>query len=149
MAGEIDTLVDTTNTTMESFIEKLSEEAKTQAIQGGAEASTVKVVEVTVLPVQYVKEPMARVIIKAVGELSPDFMSTVTANGAQDDDSGYESSESRDFSAVQPDVDPEPVDASIYKPHINASREWIVSKTDLDFIADGAYILGVGGGGDP
>lgn len=35
-----------------------------------------------------------------------------------------------------------------YKPKI-INREWIVSETDIDWIAIGCYILGTGGGGSP
>lgn len=39
-------------------------------------------------------------------------------------------------------------DISAYKPTFEG-REWIISETDLAWIAIGCYILGTGGGGSP
>jgi hypothetical protein len=36
-----------------------------------------------------------------------------------------------------------------YVPAINSAREWILSETDVEWMATGCYILGCGGGGSP
>ena len=41
------------------------------------------------------------------------------------------------------------LDIVSYTPTVTPAREWIVSETDLEWIADGCYILGTGGGGTP
>ncbi|KAI2627014.1 hydantoinase [Hypomontagnella submonticulosa] len=41
------------------------------------------------------------------------------------------------------------IDFSNYRPNITAAGEWILSETDMRFLAIGCYILGCGGGGSP
>ncbi|PGH28925.1 hypothetical protein GX50_08331 [[Emmonsia] crescens] len=41
------------------------------------------------------------------------------------------------------------IDFSKYRPTINASGKWLLTKIDLQFISIGCYILGCGGGGSP
>lgn len=41
------------------------------------------------------------------------------------------------------------VDIASYRPTVDSSGRWFLSKTDLEFLALGCYILGCGGGGSP
>ncbi|QSS56068.1 hydantoinase [Histoplasma capsulatum var. duboisii H88] len=51
---------------------------------------------------------------------------------------------------LQPNRLAEPVvDISKYRPSIDASGKWLLSKLDVEFISIGCYILGCGGGGSP
>ena len=107
-----------------------------------------KVVEITSLPVQYVNEPIARVIVKAVGNLSPTFLAKVLS-ATERVDVADEHEHAPSIRAEPSELDAESIDPTIYSPTISPSREWLLSETDLEFIAAGCYVLGVGGGGDP
>ncbi|MCO9147409.1 DUF917 domain-containing protein, partial [Salmonella enterica subsp. enterica serovar Mbandaka] len=53
--------------------------------------------------------------------------------------------------AIPPSIDKtvdKPIDVHTYCPFIQ-NRQWIISPTDLKFIAQGCKVLGCGGGGDP
>lgn len=43
----------------------------------------------------------------------------------------------------------EKIDLTTYKPSVDANGIWSLSKTDIDFISIGCYMLGSGGGGSP
>ncbi|KAK7437589.1 hypothetical protein VKT23_018487 [Stygiomarasmius scandens] len=155
VSGEVDTIEIMQGKTLSDVLERIKEEAKANAVKNGADPETVRVVEVSVLPVQYVTNQATRLIVRAVGEIGI----------PRDPKSAYQIQDS--FSRTGGDVENESeedvqevlkegagvdstvkVDYESYRPKI-VGDEWILSETDLLFIMEGCGILGTGGGGSP
>ncbi|OAP59626.1 hypothetical protein AYL99_06924 [Fonsecaea erecta] len=159
VSGVVDTVVDTAHQTLKEAQEMVSNLARDAAVANGARRETVEVAEVTILPIQYV-DAKARILVRAVGTLD-----TVKQNAKQG--SGAEASSLLQVVDDLPDL-PEQVplpaaqvsgnsgeeekaaitDLASYEPRVE-NRAWIISETDLAWIASGCKILGCGGGGDP
>jgi hypothetical protein len=123
------------------------EAAIKKAIENGAAPDDVQIAEVEKLPLQYVTNKATRIRVKAVGRLRPHgrwkevhYESSSSAQQTSQADSGAKTAASKD------DHPQENLDASSYRPKV-VNKEWILSETDLKFIACGTGILGTGGGG--
>ena len=148
VSGVIDTVVDTSNRTVKDAQETVSQLAIAKAIGNGARPDTVQIAEVTMLPIQYV-EAKARIVVRAIGQLdivaqtsSPETTIAIPEEEAQNADATQH---------LAPGINPEADkihNLPAYRPEIK-NKQWIISLTDLDFIARGCKILGCGGGGDP
>jgi hypothetical protein len=114
--------------------------------------------DVEILPLQYVTNQATRIIVKAAGELS---VGAVDLQASPSDSRPLNSAASQiniDNSVYDPDEDTQTnhipqhaeihrIDPDTYRPYIDPSHQWIVSETDLEWIAEGCGILGTGGGG--
>ncbi|KAK5121095.1 hypothetical protein LTR85_005579 [Meristemomyces frigidus] len=130
------------------------EHAKSLAIQRAVDAGAIKdsitIAEMESIPVTYVANQL-RTIVKAVGELDIDMQPDQLDDEA-DDGPDEEPEAAKDF-AVKISDEP-PVDPCTYTPTVikNAQtgvQEWQVTETDINFLADGCYVLGCAGGGSP
>lgn len=131
--------------------------AKTLAIHraeaAGAIASSIQVVEVDTIPLQYVANQV-RTIVKAVGELDahpierkgkPEIRWTHSSERLLD------KQEDRKYHPQQGILTlPDPLH---YRPSIvrddSGALVWEISTTDLQYLSWGMYVLGCGGGGNP
>ncbi|GJJ11739.1 hypothetical protein Clacol_005977 [Clathrus columnatus] len=110
--------------------------AISRAVKAGAKADTVKVVEVENLPVQLDNVVFENIIISS----TPTSFYT---------NSEHNQEESDVFNSTEVlELDPS-IDIDTYVPVINGEGEWMLSETDLEWIAEGCGILGTGGGGSP
>ena len=125
-----------------------------RAIAAGAVESSVEIAELESMPLQYVANQL-RTIVKAVGELdinsAPSSMDDAAVN--EDEDVFEEAEAAKNFSS-QKIMDEPPVNPVTYKPEVilnkeTQNHEWIVSETDINYLADGCYVLGCAGGGSP
>lgn len=116
-----------------------------RAIDAGADAATVKIVESEVLPVAYTAG-RCRFVAKAAG----DWKGGEGADTKLDiDRSGSDSFHKNKFTkSGRIDVAWAANDILNYRPKV-VDSEWHVSEIDLEYISIGAYLLGCGGGGDP
>ncbi|KAJ5759406.1 hypothetical protein N7520_006562 [Penicillium odoratum] len=145
VSGVIDTVVDTSNQTIKEAQDVVVALAIQKAIKNGARSDTIQVAEITMLPIQYV-DAKARIVVGAVGELDAvpeeqslkEIISVTTSEDSQEPDLKPDN-----LSYVE-----EQVDFHAYHPEVK-DKQWIISSTDLLFIAQGCKILGCGGGGDP
>ncbi|KAJ5662112.1 uncharacterized protein N7477_009728 [Penicillium maclennaniae] len=110
--------------------EAVSKIAVEKAIANGAKPETVQIVEVTMLPIQYV-EAKARILVRAVGELDIISQRHTTRAGITPDPQVV-----NDTKEIRENL-------LIHRPY----RKLIFA--NLEFIAAGCKILGCGGGGDP
>ncbi|CAL1709132.1 unnamed protein product [Somion occarium] len=153
VAGEVDTIEFLEFRSLSSVVEDIKEIAIRKAIASGADPTTIKIVEVTNLPVQYVTNQATRIIVKSAGELAPD--ARVFSNEEDPDSdvllpaSGEEVDPGREEYGHPDDIEGSGIDIDSYKPDIRADRSWYISETDLEWIADGCGVLGTGGGGSP
>jgi DUF917 family protein/N-methylhydantoinase A/oxoprolinase/acetone carboxylase beta subunit len=150
VGGTVDIVQNTQHQTVPQAIEHAKQLAIKRAIEAGAIASSISIAEIESIPLQYVANQV-RTIVKAVGDL--DFNKKLT----ELDMDGKESEElaPEDTKGALVDVPDTPVvDPCTYKPSIITNKdtgipEWHINETDLDYLADGCYILGCAGGGSP
>ncbi|KAL4978848.1 hypothetical protein BDW66DRAFT_148703 [Aspergillus desertorum] len=145
VAGVIDTVFDTSNQSIKSAQEAVSRLAVEKAVANGAKPETIQIAEVSMLPIQYV-DAKARIVVRAVGELA------VVPKGVAETFDPYEEhelAETQDITrTISEKTVEEVVDIHSYRPRIK-DHQWVISPTDLGFIAQGCKVLGCGGGGDP
>lgn len=145
VSGVIDTVVDTSNQTIKEAQDAVVKLAIQKAIENGAKPETIQVAEITMLPIQYV-DAKARIVIRAVGEL--DFVAQQSSETLISITISEEDTQEAEFEETGPSYPEENVDLQSYRPEVK-DGQWIISSTDLMFIAQGCKILGCGGGGDP
>ncbi|KAF8957579.1 DUF917-domain-containing protein [Flammula alnicola] len=133
VSGEVDTIEILHGKSLSEALERIKRQAVEGAVQMGADPETARVVDVTVLPIQYVTNQATRIIVRAVGELGQ----------------GQERAVLADLEPIIHNPTPrDRIDYTTYRPNI-VGKEWILSETDLFFIMEGCGILGTGGGGSP
>ncbi|EEU39845.1 uncharacterized protein NECHADRAFT_39497 [Fusarium vanettenii 77-13-4] len=151
VSAVVDTVVDTTHQTVKQAQEKVRALAIEKTMSQGAKKETVDVAEFTILPIQYA-DGKARIIARAIGELDVVVATSATNETIDDFEEDLETSTQATKTTTTRNgkevAIEEPVDVQTYSPTIKG-REWIISATDLEFIAAGCKVLGCGGGGDP
>lgn len=155
----VDTIKATTDQTTEQAIEATRLEALRRLADAGALEGTEQITEVDVLPLQYVNNQV-RIYVKAVG----DYDSLAPMCHAEDDvihttakiqDLDFGSAPTKVHrSELHTNGEPGLAKLMAYGPKveensISGNLEWHISEQDLDWMADGCYVLGCGGGGDP
>jgi DUF917 family protein/N-methylhydantoinase A/oxoprolinase/acetone carboxylase beta subunit len=147
VSGVVDTVADTSQQTLKQAQETVSKQAIEEAVLNGARRETVQVVEVTVLPIQYV-DAKARILIRAVGELDVvQGQSTTEALASIVLPELPRQQKFQELATTAKDADAG-IDFQTYRPKIE-NGQWVISVTDLEWIAAGCKVLGCGGGGDP
>ncbi|KAL1387424.1 hypothetical protein HDK64DRAFT_330579 [Phyllosticta capitalensis] len=156
VAGQVDAVKVLEGKDEDAVLAEVCKEAVQRAVDAGADPSTVEIVSVDNMPIQYTVMKASRIIVKAAGRLGkqallkPTTISNVEApskpvaatNGATN---GIKNSEKdpRDFE-VSPSA---AVDIRSYKPEVDANGTWWVSEVDCEFLATGCSVLACGGGG--
>jgi DUF917 family protein len=154
VGGTVDIIQSTAEQTISQIIEKVKKMAVERAAAAGAKPETIVLAEVDAMPLQYVANQV-RVIARAVGEFSPDsFARSAAVDDLQAEHEEVYSEESAKRSAETYE-EPHPlVDIDTYRPKVvknskTGQPEWFVSETDVEWMADGCYVLGCAGGGSP
>ncbi|KAJ9133670.1 Hydantoin utilization protein A [Pleurostoma richardsiae] len=150
VCGTVDIVQNTTHQTEAQAIQYAKDLAVKRALAVGALESSITIAEVESMPLQYVTNQI-RTIVKAVGDI--DFRAVPAEEEAGEEvEEADDSVEQHKNLAVQT-IDVEKVDPSAYRPRIEQNAkgvwEWILSETDLGWLADGCYVLGCAGGGSP
>lgn len=131
-------------------------EAERRAIQAGAIPASVRVVEEEEIPLAYIPGDNARLRVKCVGDIdfaqlpaNPVLHLASTELTATDLVMGLQSSP-ESVSALLPASQPTYGEVVFCKDAEGvATTEWVLTSDDVDCIAEGAGILGSGGGGSP
>lgn len=154
IGGTVDMIQSSAEQSIVQIIEKAKQMAVDRAVAAGAKRDTVVLAEVDAMPLQYVANQV-RVIARAVGEFSSDaFFSDAAINSFSEDDDEVYTNESAKVSQVSI-PDPRPViDVDTYRPNVvlnseSGIPEWFVTETDVEWLAEGCYVLGCAGGGSP
>lgn len=155
VAGEIDVIEVLAGRDEDAAVEAAKQVAVKAAISNGADESTVQIVEIKKIPLQYVTNKATRFVMKAVGNLRVrDGTGNAQSNGFASADVG------EDFEAVEEVKKAEitkvekgslakpalEVDLTQYRPRVE-NGTWYISPVDVEMIASGAGVLGTGGGG--
>ncbi|KAJ6515387.1 hypothetical protein C8R45DRAFT_888175 [Mycena sanguinolenta] len=152
VSGTIDIMVSTADRTTHALLEDISRMAVDRAVENGAVRESVKIAEKDVIPLNYIANK-SRVIIKAIGDFNfsnptPNAQAEPTSSDDDDDAAEPPVAEKKPSErAAARDVPA--LDIASYKPTVTATREWLISELDLEWISTGCYILGTGGGGTP
>ncbi|EFX05017.1 hydantoinase [Grosmannia clavigera kw1407] len=153
VSAVVDTVKSTEGVTTAALLEEIAAQAVSRAIEAGAAADTVKIVEMETLPLQYIANK-SRFIVRAAGDFdySRAEVEVMEADG-EDESNGlnemdqYEKTADKtaksDKAAAAPDFN-----IDTYRPTVHR-RQWLVNEIDLGWISTGCYILGTGGGGSP
>lgn len=154
VCGSVDIVQNTSQQTEAQAMQRAKDLAVQRAIAAGALESSIAIAEVESMPLQYVANQV-RTIVKAVGDI--DFRAPVLQEEAddvemdEDDDEEEEEEEHKNLQGKT--VETVKVDPRTYRPRIEKNAhgvpEWILSETDLAWLADGCYVLGCAGGGSP
>ncbi|KAF4991690.1 hypothetical protein FGRMN_7663 [Fusarium graminum] len=158
ISATVDLVQNASMQTVAEAMQKATNIAIQRVIEAGARPESVTITEKESLPLQYV-DHQVRTVIKAVGDFVPSKVLVEQWNEeeeeAEEDDS--EGSTCPPIEPTQPDAQhhlEESVDIENYKPRIvidakTRAKTWMVSCTDLEWLAEGCYVLGCGGGGSP
>ncbi|TDZ54502.1 putative D-/L-hydantoinase subunit A [Colletotrichum trifolii] len=150
VCGAVDIVQGTTHQTESQAIDKAKKLAVERAIAAGAIPQSVKIAEVETMPLQYVANQV-RTLVKAVGDIDL-HAKLEDAGHVEEEDEGEEPVEaSKDLTRATQEE--EKVNPATYTPKMDVNEqgvtEWSISETDLDYLADGCYVLGCAGGGSP
>ncbi|KAL3479413.1 hypothetical protein BJX99DRAFT_268353 [Aspergillus californicus] len=150
------------NTSQRSIIEA-TEVAKQMAVEkavaSGAVRETVYVARVEAMPIPYL-DNQVRTVVTTIGELdiTHPAQNAISDSDSDSDTEGDHDDEQQSLIEKQSPATiptaPRKQNPATYRPTvlINPSTdipEWHISTTDLEYIADGCYLLGCGGGGNP
>lgn len=151
VSASVDLIQDTSKITIKEAIAHAAAMATEKVIANGADPQTAMITEQEALPLQYLNDRV-RTIVKAVG----DFVAHSTEYDHLDHDTALSEPVNVELDSKPQHVmeEVEDFDFDKYRPVIRrnpktGTREWIVSVTDLDWLRDGCYVLGCGGGGSP
>ncbi|KAK8038346.1 d-amino acid hydantoin hydrolase (hydantoinase) [Apiospora phragmitis] len=153
VGGTVDVIQSVADQSIKEAVERAKAMAIQRAIDAGAERDSVRVAEEESYPVTYVANKL-RTVVKAIGKLDINLKAeSSTEEDFAGEDEEEESEVAKDFSIVVVE-EPEPVDPVTYQPKVirNESTgilEWHISETDINYLADGCYVLGCAGGGSP
>lgn len=123
-----------------------------RAVASGAAPDRVSIVESEVIPIAYTTG-RCRFYVKAAGDWSGDAV----PDEIDDADSSYNPSSENTIALSSTTLHAIPgeicsLDSAeeilAYKPRVQ-DNQWFLSEIDLEWISDGCYILGCGGGGSP
>ncbi|KAL2206820.1 hypothetical protein CC79DRAFT_1386028 [Sarocladium strictum] len=158
--SKVGATLDSIQSTADKSQLEIGEDAKViainRAVEAGAVRETVVITKIDMILIPYL-ENQIRVIVGAMGDLDLDrVQGQETANPSiweifDDEDASQQQALP---AAVQHNLVEGTIDHHSYRPQITLNqvtnrKEWIISLTDLDYLADGCYVLGCAGGGNP
>ncbi|KAI6168449.1 hydantoinase [Pisolithus thermaeus] len=150
ISGVVDSFEDTSSMSVSEVRKIVEARAIERAISAGADPQRVTIIESEAIPIAYASG-RCRFYVKAAGEwdgisaqVDPD------ACDSEDDSVISPSPPGTGFPDVpcHPLPIPTELDISSYVPNVQ-DNQWFLSETDLEWISDGCYVLGCGGGGSP
>ncbi|KAG2041137.1 hydantoinase [Suillus americanus] len=155
ISGIIDSFEDTSTRTIVQVRADVEARAIARAIASGADPHRVAIVESEVIPIAYTTG-RCRFYVKAAGDWSgvtspswPEVGDTLRVEASTGETACRpQMVASAAASAAVAPVMHTASDILEYEPRIKR-REWLLSEVDLEWIADGCYVLGCGGGGSP
>ena len=150
VGGIVDMIQGVEDQTVAQAVDRAKEMAIQRAVDAGALRESIIIAEVESFPVSYMANQL-RTIVKAVGELDIN-MQPQHLDDDEGDGPDEEPEVAKDFAVKI--VDEPPVDPRTYKPTViknesTAIQEWHITETDINYLANGCYVLGCAGGGSP
>lgn len=136
---------------MDEQIEEAKALAMDRCVAAGGNRTTLEVVEIELIPISYVTDGATRLIVRVVADLSeghegPDEIPMPLLDNFDKSTSLESYTNGVDSKATSYDIVHQ-LDVESYRPRIEGDL-WYLSETDLQFLQDGAGVLGVGSCGD-
>lgn len=165
VGSTVDVVQSTAQQTVAQALEVAVQRATENAIRAGAQSDTIVVTEKDSIPLQYMADRI-RTVARVTGDLAMDGIDGRAhfQSGVEEEDEDVEAVATNGFHAVAAISQREAVeegwrpltvqDLDSYRPLVEhnlktARDEWSVSEIDVEWLAEGAYILGCAGGGTP
>lgn len=150
ISGVVDSFEDTSSMSVPEVRKIVEARAIERAVSAGADPQRVTIIESEVIPIAYTSG-RCRFYVKAAGEWDG-FSAHVLLDARESEDESdiRPSPPGTEFPDVPcyPFPIPTKADISLYAPNVQ-DNQWFLSEIDLEWIADGCYVLGCGGGGSP
>ncbi|KAJ0336575.1 hypothetical protein KNSL1_013238 [Colletotrichum chrysophilum] len=150
ISGEVDVIEILEGRDEKAVVAATCQKAIDMAVQKGASADDVRIVEVNKMPLQYVDNGAMRIQVRAVGKLCvpenpvfPPESGDTALEEEQEDEAVKESVPDALSPTTKPSLH---VDLETYRPNVE-DGVWYVSEVDLELISTGCGVLGTGGGG--
>ncbi|KAF9225738.1 hydantoinase [Gyrodon lividus] len=155
ISGIIDSFEDISSSSISEVRRAVEAKAIARAVASGADPNRVAIVESEVIPIAYTTG-RCRFYVKAAGDWSgnavPDEIGddNLDSNLVVPSEDAGTPAQMTAQSAVSADSSALNSAARIlsYQPIVKGNQ-WFISEIDLEWIADGCYVLGCGGGGSP
>jgi hypothetical protein len=150
----VDAIYNIADTPLSEALDDAKDQAVSNAVKSGANPTTVTIVEIDTLPIPYVSGQI-RIVVKAVGDLSLDYVSDSKNLESEDDEDDMLTDQTTELAVKsKEDSTRSKFDFDAYRPLVKRNvdtgvQEWIVSETDIEWLSVGCYILGCAGGGSP
>ncbi|ERS94847.1 hydantoinase/oxoprolinase [Sporothrix schenckii 1099-18] len=156
----VDTIRSISEKSTTEIKEEVAQLAVDRAVAQGAVRDSVYIAQVDAIPIPYLDNRM-RFIVTSIGDL--DLTAAAATASSQASQAGlidveayteteaeFQTTEEQGPSVTREDA----VDVESYTPIVVRNKttgvaEWLLTKADIDFLADGCYVLGCGGGGNP
>ncbi|KII93913.1 hypothetical protein PLICRDRAFT_102080 [Plicaturopsis crispa FD-325 SS-3] len=154
VSGIVDSIEDISSSTISDVRVAVETKAIARAVAAGADPAGVTIIESEAIPIAYTAG-RCRFYVKAAGEWSgaTDSADSLAEDVAvQDAESTISPSaighpSTAKGSSVETPMMESAADLLSYRPRVDSSGEWTLSEIDLEWIAEGCYVLGCGGGG--
>lgn len=145
MSGTVDAVKDVSNTTIAEALAEAEQQAIQAAIEAGADPKTVTIIDKESLPIAYTPGK-CRFYVKAAGEWSGKVQAGPRGTTSKKAVNGVKAAREplKKRVKITNSARDVPVTAAFitsYRPKIE-NRTWKLSEIDLEWIADGCYILG-------
>lgn len=153
VSATVDIVQNASSQTMAQAMQHATTLAIERVIEAGARPDSVAITEQESLPLQYIDNKV-RTVVKAVGDFSPSKILFEELNDEEDMRSVMNGETPIKQAQAEEKHTAAPIDPAQYRPKIvvdesTGVKKWIVSKLDLEWLAEGCYVLGCGGGGSP
>ncbi|KAK2042611.1 hydantoinase/oxoprolinase [Colletotrichum somersetense] len=150
VCGAVDIVQGTTHQTESQAIENAKKMAVERAVAAGAVPESIKIAEIETMPLQYVANQI-RTLVKAVGDIDLHAKLDDVVGGSEEAEDEEPAEVAKDLTrATHEETRTDPV---TYRPTVvrnaHGVAEWHITETDLEYLADGCYVLGCAGGGSP
>lgn len=157
VSGSVDYVVSLEKTPRDVAITEAKQRATDIAIEAGAVAKSVEIVEVVDIPLTYLPGNAIRLKVKAVGDLAHTAPPVITTQPEKVDVhvpavtvAPTAPKKDADVVNISPSAGEDVEETAERSRQIDPTTgDWIVSAYDVECIAIGAGILGCGGGGSP
>lgn len=152
ISGTVDMIQSTVEQTTAQIVEHAKQLAIERAVSAGAKRDTIEISEVDAIPISYVANQV-RVLARAVGDFSPESVSEDAAAVIEEEEEEHYQEVAKEEASADEDAAPE-IDVDSYRPKVvknpeTGVPEWFVSVADVEWLAEGCYVLGCAGGGSP
>ncbi|GAO46632.1 hypothetical protein SAICODRAFT_97302 [Saitoella complicata NRRL Y-17804] len=151
VGGTVDTIENVSDKSVAETVKEVTNKAIQKAIDAGARPDSVRVAEVDTIPLQYVANQV-RIVVKVAGDLDISRLAKqevlIDGSDETDDDSTDHIEAKKQQAAFTKSTAKSVGDISSYRPNI-IGKEWHLTETDVEWLADGCYVLGCAGGGNP